>query len=669
MRALLEVACVEIMGIHKESVNEMSEDELGEKLYKYLWGERYLIIMDDVWDIEVYDRLRLFFPNNGNGSRIMITTRLANLALQLSNSYSLNMKFLDEDACWNLLCKIVFGNENCPSELVGIGKTIARNCNGLPLSIVVIGGLLAKSTRTREYWDYISQDLSSIVNSEDKEHCLKVLHTSYRQLPLHLKPCFLYMGMFPENRKIRISRLIMQLVGEGFLKPISGKSYEEVAEDYIRELIDRNLIIVDSYCCSGKVKVCRMHDLLRDICLKEAKKHKFFSVLTEESLRIPQEMISERRCVCIYDKRRSEEEHNSPDQVFECASFARSLIWEFQPHLPSFTTLSLLRVCSVADEIFPEAIFEQVNLRYLFLGIEPNYLLPKAIPPSISLLWNLEILVVVIPNAIIPSQIWKMPMIRHVVFTKARLPHPPIGDDNVLSNLQTLEEIHSFQCSEEVVKRIPNIKKLKIYYEDFFTEEGPRSCISNLGRLHKLESVGIVIDPFPDVEQTQRHLEQNLTFPHSLKKLCIGHTRLQWEDLNAKIGSLPLLEVLKLKWQSFVGPKWETVEGNFCSLKFLLVEYCDLEHWATDYTHFPCLERLVLRDLPLLEEIDSRIGHILTLGLIELACCTKSAVISAKTLLEEQEEYGNVSIQVRVLLSEENTALECLATSNFQFYH
>ncbi|XP_057793030.1 putative late blight resistance protein homolog R1B-16 [Salvia miltiorrhiza] len=642
--ALLQLIALKItMPSDWEPLNRMCEDELGEIIYRSLWRGRYLIVMDDIWDIEVLNQLKIFFPNNRNGSRIIITTRLSNLTYELSNCYTHEVKFLDEDASWDLLCEIVFGERNCPLELVEVGKRIAKNCSGVPLSIVVVGGLLAKSEPTQEYWEYILRDLSSVVNSEDDERCLKILHLSYRKLPLYLKPCFLYMSVFPEDSVIRVSTLIKLLVGERFLKPMSGKSHEEVAEDCVKELIDRNLILASSYCYDGKVKMCKMHDLFRNLCLREVEKQKFFRTLTEQSLGIPQDMSSERRIV-IY-KRKSEEDH-FPDQVFDAlgsAKFIRSLISEFhfQEPLPLLNT-RLMRVCSLVDESFPEAILQQVNLSYLSLtGNVP--LLPRRIHSSISLLWNLQTLIWV-TNAIIPSEIWKMPLIKHVIFSKAKLPDPPIDDGIVLENLQTL---------------------LKIYYEDF-TEGGPRSCISNLARLHKLESLGIVIDPFPDVEDTRRHLVRNLTFPHSLKKLTIGHTRLHWEDLTTKIGSLPLLQVLKLKWQSFVGTKWETVEGKFCSLKFLVVEFCDLEHWMTESTHFPRLERVVLRNLPLLKEIDSSIGDIPTLGSIELEFCTISAVISAKTLLEEQEELGNDGIRVRVLLSRKNKVVESLASPNFQ---
>lgn len=100
----------------------MSQDELGEMLYKSLCGRRYLIMIDDLWDVEVWNGLQDFFPDNKNESRIMITTRLANLASQLCGSYSLEINFLDEKDSWNVLCKSVFGKESFPLELDEIGR-------------------------------------------------------------------------------------------------------------------------------------------------------------------------------------------------------------------------------------------------------------------------------------------------------------------------------------------------------------------------------------------------------------------------------------------------------------------------------------------------------------------------------------------------------------------
>lgn len=64
-------------------------------------------------------------------------------------------------------------------------------------------------------------------------------------------------------------------------------------------------------------------------------------------------------------------------------------------------------------------------------------------------------------------------------------------DDFVLRNLLTLLKIASFRLGEYVFKRILNVKKLHIRYDDYLRERKVRSncCFYNRGRLYRLESL------------------------------------------------------------------------------------------------------------------------------------------------------------------------------------
>ncbi|KAG8372160.1 hypothetical protein BUALT_Bualt12G0037600 [Buddleja alternifolia] len=343
VREILSEVLVSSFKHERESLSGMSEEELGENVYKCLWGRRYLIVMDDMWNIKAWDKLKVYLPNNNNGSRLLITTRLSKLAFHLMGSNGFEMKLLDEDKSWILFSQKVFGEEVCPPELEEIGKKIAKCCKGLPLSIAVIGGLLAKSERTRQYWEYIAKNLNPIVNLEDNACCLKILSMSYINLPIHLKPCFLYMGVFPEDDEIHVPTLIKLWVAEGFLKPISGKSFEVVARDYFNDLIDRNLILEhkswDDY---GKRKFCKIHDLLRDLCLREARKEKFFCVPKENSFDSLQCINTQRR-IAVHPSTSNEEYSYQLLHGLQSSSIARSVIWDLEGHLPSLNC-RLLRV-------------------------------------------------------------------------------------------------------------------------------------------------------------------------------------------------------------------------------------------------------------------------------------------------------------------------------------
>ena len=90
----------------------------------------------------------------------------------------------------------------------------------------------------------------------------KILSLSYNDLPYYLKSCFLYFGIFPRDYSVRCGRLIRQWIAEGFVKSKKDKSLEVVAEEYMAELINRNLVQVLQVDFDGKARTCRIHDLL-----------------------------------------------------------------------------------------------------------------------------------------------------------------------------------------------------------------------------------------------------------------------------------------------------------------------------------------------------------------------------------------------------------------------
>ncbi|XP_012844418.1 PREDICTED: putative late blight resistance protein homolog R1A-3 [Erythranthe guttata] len=289
----------------------------------------------------------------------------------------------------------------------------------------------------------------------------------------------------------------------------------------------------------------------------------------------------------------------------------------------------------------PKDIFDQVNLRYLSYGCEyAGSMVWDDLPSSISLLWSLQTLSIQ-GTIFAPSQIWEMRQLRHLKIVSLYITDPsPDGQqqDIVLRNLQTLVSVVDFALTDEVCKRIPNVKKLSM---QFYNREKSSNdyCLYNLCYLLKLES-------FTCSTHYLDNLLHNIIFPNSLKKLTLQHCGLHWDDLTM-IGSLPYLEVLKLKRGSVKGREWNPVEGEFLRLKFLLIYKCDIIYWNADSSHFPVLESLVLVGLVDLDEIPSDIGEITTLGVVSLYDCSESATLSAMKIAEEQECNDNEGLQVR----------------------
>ncbi|KAL0418017.1 UNVERIFIED_CONTAM: putative late blight resistance proteinR1A-10 [Sesamum radiatum] len=517
--------------------------------------------MDDVWSNKAWDDLKQFFPNNGNRSRVLVTTRLSDLAVSLGSKDPYLMDFLDKESCWNLLCVKVFGQEGCPfPELEQIGKDIAEGCRGLPLALVVIGGLLAKSNMTREYWESVAKNINSFANSEDNEYCLKVLSLTYNNLPIHLKSCFLFMRVFPEDKTIVVSKLIRLWVAEGFIKLVRGKTLEEVAESYLKDLIGVNLIFISEWKRTGKIKSIHIHDLLRDLCLRESDKENFIRVS---------------RVQRIYRMEKA------PDKCYLCHNEA--FLWDGRINVSEIhvglqsTSVATALVCEDCKSMYPDLmrlrwvkafgrpggeLLQHTRLRYISFGnryydicYEKDIISSSTLP----FLWNLQTLYIKSDDddseIVLPSEIWMMPQLRHINITWAVLPDPMDAKDGtttVLENLQNLMVIQNFKCTREVVERIPNLKELKVNYPYDF-DEWSYIQLHNLARLHKLESLSLDATIFP---------LKNITFPTSLKKLVLEDCEIPWKYMTI-IGSLPNLEVLKLHYGACKGPNGIQLQGNF----------------------------------------------------------------------------------------------------------
>ncbi|XP_042055128.1 putative late blight resistance protein homolog R1A-10 [Salvia splendens] len=232
--------------------------------------------MDDIWSVEAWDEIRAILPDDGNGSRVILTTRLTDVAAYPDPRSPLHeMRLMDEIQSCHLLRKKVFGPQDCPLELERIVEEIARNCRGLPLAVVVVAGMLSTVGENPASWKAIAEDVRSAVTSKGQFE--SILSLSYTHLPHYLRPCFLYMGMFPQDHEICASKLILLWVAENFVRhPDGSKSLEEEAKECLKDLVRRNLVFVNKRKFDGEIKSCSLHDLMRDLCVRKAHEGKFF---------------------------------------------------------------------------------------------------------------------------------------------------------------------------------------------------------------------------------------------------------------------------------------------------------------------------------------------------------------------------------------------------------
>ncbi|KAK4480906.1 hypothetical protein RD792_011764 [Penstemon davidsonii] len=265
--------------IEKNNIFEFEDESLSLKIHQCLKNRRYLVVIDDVWSTNVWDDLERFFPDDGNGSRIIFTSRIRGISP--TNSIVHSLPLLKEDQCWRLLEHKVFPREPCPLELQGIGKRIAAKCVGLPLAVVVTAGLLKNLEKKKNAWEKVETNLDSYMFDIDTNNYSKILELSFKHLPDHLKMCFLYFGAFPEDTPIPVNKLIWLWIAEGFIQREQEKSPELVAEEYLYDLISRSLVLIADRKSDGRIKACSIHDQLRDMCLRKAHQEIFSKSVDE----------------------------------------------------------------------------------------------------------------------------------------------------------------------------------------------------------------------------------------------------------------------------------------------------------------------------------------------------------------------------------------------------
>nr|CAD1820745.1 unnamed protein product [Ananas comosus var. bracteatus] len=221
---------------------------LKEKLYSFLEQRRYLIVLDDIWRKRVWDQLKLALPNSDNGSRIIVTTRFKDVAIYHDpGSEPYEMKPLNEDDSWRLFSTKVFPQLTphdqpiCPRELEDLGRQLCRKCAGLPLALVVLGGLVSIKLKHPLVWSKLLDNMNWD-STDDGKQCLEILALSYYDLPYNMKFCFLYLGAFPQGSEISASKLTKLWIGDDLIPKEEGITLEGTASNYLEELAQRCLV-------------------------------------------------------------------------------------------------------------------------------------------------------------------------------------------------------------------------------------------------------------------------------------------------------------------------------------------------------------------------------------------------------------------------------------------
>ncbi|KAL0302741.1 UNVERIFIED_CONTAM: putative late blight resistance proteinR1A-10 [Sesamum angustifolium] len=208
-----------------EDMHDKTNEEITQTLRARLEKEKFLIVLDDMWTTEAWDDLRDAFPRSKNANKILITSRIMDVAYYTNPLREPHkLRFLTQEESWMLLKFSVFGSPNCPQELEVFRTVLVDMCNGLPIVIMLVAGVLGRTASTGEMkvmqssWKKVIESLKTFLYDDLEKRFEQIVAFSYNALPSNLKPCFLYLGMFPEDFEIPIKRLILLWIAAGFIE-------------------------------------------------------------------------------------------------------------------------------------------------------------------------------------------------------------------------------------------------------------------------------------------------------------------------------------------------------------------------------------------------------------------------------------------------------------------
>jgi len=383
-RAILE-------SILKETDNSRNLEMVQGRLKEKLKGMKFLLVLDDVWNEhrDQWKSLQTALKYGAKGSKILITTRINKVASIMESSNTHQLKQLQKDHSWQVFAKYAFQDDNSKSNSVleEIGIKIVEKCQGLPLALETVGGLLQSKSYVSEWKGVLRSGIWDLPIEDSK--IIPALLLSYYHLPSHLQRCFAYCALFPKGHKFDKESLILSWMAENFLQcSHQSKSPEEVGEQYFNDMLSRSFFqksIPKEMMYNNTVFV--MHDLLNDLA-KYVSGEMCYRLGVDRPGSIPK---TTRHFSTVKNPVKCDEYKSLCDakRLRTFRSIYRNCGMSIQELISNFKFLRLLSLpdCRNIKEV-PDTIVSLIHLRSLDLSFTDI----ERLPDSICSLYNLQVL-------------------------------------------------------------------------------------------------------------------------------------------------------------------------------------------------------------------------------------------------------------------------------------
>jgi len=586
---------------------------------------RYLVVLDDVWNAHLWDQIRHALLEDGTRSRVVITTRSRCVAMAAAPGRIRMLEPLPEAEAWELFRAVAFREvrpvPTCPSHLVELATSMLRRCCGLPLAIVSVGNLLALRERTEFAWRNAHDSLVWDRSSSDLGigEAASILNLSIDDLPHYLKKCFLSCSVFPEDLLIKRKILIRNWVAQGFVEEQPDRRRaEDVADDYLDQIAQRNLLQVVRRNEFGRVKHFTIHDLIRDLIIHRSSKEQGFLQLVKGNVTMDCSAIIHHLVV----DRCGDEDPKFFSQWATLRTFTAFGSDLDASTLSHFRLLTVLNLWFIEINKLPDSVTSLHNLRYL--GIRST--LVEELPKELGKLQKLQTLDAKLSMIQrLPSSIEQLKSLRHlIVLTRETSdllkPYPgtAVGVPCGLENLTSLQTLKYVQAHNKMITSLAGLKQMRSLELSGVNESHIADLSLSISRMSCLLRLGLAIEPGTD---TVLDLESISQPPQQLQKLSLT-CRLGGGKLPSWICSLTSLVQLHLCGCQIGHDSLMLLAAlpMLANLGLINNAYHQRDMIFVEGT-FPTLHKLTLEDLPNLRHIEFQNGSLVKLRHLVLGLC------------------------------------------------
>ncbi|XP_044473934.1 disease resistance protein RPM1-like [Mangifera indica] len=608
--------------------HKMEERDLIMMLREYLKDKCYMIVFDDVWKIDFWRDIEHALIDNNRNSRVMLTARNKAVVefIPLSIVHVHMLETLSSEKAWELFCRKSFGSNNCcPPNLKELSKQIIGKCGGLPLAIIAIAGLLSRRSKIASEWRNIIDNLGSkLSNDSHLKDCNKVLSEGYYDLPFHLKSCLLYFGVFPQGYEIGFGRLIRLWMAEGFVQCNNNLLSEHVAQEYLKELIDRSLVQVSKRKASGRVESCRVHDLMYEIIRGKMKECDFCHFLNERDL----DHFSKTRRISLHKSTNGVLESIKNSKIRSIYLFnVDKLPKSFMITLVEFKLLKILDFENAPIDSLPDGVGNLFHLHYLSLK-NTNV---KELPKSVGMLLNLETLNLKwTPMHEFSVEIKNLKKLQNLIFQRLDFEGPYQDAVKIhegfgaLTKLRRLLRVH---LNSEALKELMMMTQLRKLCVSLANRDAKNlfGIVENMEKLEQLSvrllTTGEEIVDLETVASPPQCVER-LGLAMYIKKVPVWICKLEnliklklrlvgsANDSMRVLQTLPNLLVFSVRVRDS-DEELHVKEGWFPKLQYLsLFDIKELKWLMIEKGAMPSLTELLIGPCPLLKEIPIGIEHL-----------------------------------------------------------